>query len=149
MRCRDRCRQHHDRLGAGGLGGVARAKPDFGAALDAAKAAGAQAVVVLSTPVTTPHRKAIAEAALQRKLPTLAPRDHADAAPLLSYGISFLEATRRAAGQVDRILGGAKVGDLPVEAAGKPELILNLHTAKALGMVMPPPIVGMATQRIE
>jgi putative ABC transport system substrate-binding protein len=128
---------------------VARAKPDFGAALDAAKAAGAQAVVVLSTPVTTPHRKAIAEAALQRKLPTLAPRDHADAAPLLSYGVSFADATRRAAGQVDRILGGAKAGDLPVESAGKPELILNLQTAKALGMAMPPPIMGMATQRIE
>ena len=128
---------------------VARAKPDFSAAMDAAKAAGAQAVVVLSTPVTTPHRKAIADAALQRKLPTLAPRDHADAAPLLSYGVSFAETTRRAAGLVDRILGGAKAAELPVESAAKPELILNLRTAKELGLVIPPPIMGMATQRID
>ena len=128
---------------------AARAKPDFAAALDAAKAAGAQAIVVVSTPVTTPHRKAIADAALQRNLPTLAPRDHADAEPLLSYGVSFAETTRRAASQVHRILGGARAADLPVETADKPELILNLKTAKALGMAMPPPIVGMATQRVE
>ena len=80
--------------------------PDFDGALEAAKKDSVDAVVVLSTPVTSPHRRQIAEAAATHSLPTLSPRDHDDAGSLMCYGTSFAEATRRAAGYVDRILKG-------------------------------------------
>src|SRR6185503_3059708 len=82
--------------------------PDFNAAFESAVKQSAGAVLVLSTPVTTPHRKRIAELAIKHRLPTLSPRDHADAGGLMSYGTGLSEAVRRTAGYVDRILKGAK-----------------------------------------
>jgi putative ABC transport system substrate-binding protein len=128
---------------------VARGSPDFAAALDAAKGANAGAVLVLSTPVTTPHRRALAEAATRRGLPTLTPSDHADAGALLSYGTTLVESTRRAANHVDRILKGARAGDLPVETVRNSELIVNLKTAREIGLTLPPALLAKATRVIE
>jgi putative ABC transport system substrate-binding protein len=83
------------------------ASPDFEGAFEAASKAGAGAVVVLSTPVTTPNRRRIAESAIRHRVPTLSPREHADAGGLISYGTAFSEAPRRAAPYVDKILKGA------------------------------------------
>lgn len=129
---------------------VARtANPDFAGALKAAKSAGAGAVVVLSTPVTTPHRKLIVDLAATLQLPTLSPRDHEDASPVICYGTSFSELTKRAAAYVEKILKGAKPGDLAVETVRQPELIINLRTARAIGFALPPVILGKATRIIE
>jgi putative ABC transport system substrate-binding protein len=123
--------------------------PDFDGALEAAKKDSVDAVVVLSTPVTSPHRRQIAEAAAKHSLPTLSPRDHDDAGSLMCYGTSFAEATRRAAGYVDRILKGAKPGDLPVETVGQAELIINLRAARALGLTLPASVLSKATRVVE
>jgi putative tryptophan/tyrosine transport system substrate-binding protein len=123
--------------------------PDFDEALEAANKDSVDAVVVLSTPVTTPHRRQIAEAAAKHSLPTLSPRDHDDAGSLMCYGTSFAEATRRAAGYVDRILKGAKPGDLPVETVRQAELIINLRAARALGLTLPASVLSKATRVVE
>ena len=80
------------------------------------------AVVVFSTPVTSPNRRRIAEFAAKHRLPTLSPRDHADAGGLISYGTGISEAIRRTASYVDKILRGAEPGDLPVETVRQDEL---------------------------
>jgi len=123
--------------------------PDFDGALEGAKKDGFNAVVVLSTPVTTAHRAQIAAAAAKRGLPTLSPRDHEDAGGLMCYGTSFAEATRSAAGYVDKILKGAKAGDLPVKTVKHPELIVNLRAARALGLTLSPSVLGKATRVME
>jgi len=123
--------------------------PDFDGALEAAKKDSVNAVVVLSTPVTSPHRRQIAEAAATYSLPTLSPRDHDDAGSLMCYGTSFAEATRRAAGYVDRILKDAKPGDLPVETVRQAELIINLRAARALGLTLPASVLSKATRVVE
>jgi putative ABC transport system substrate-binding protein len=122
------------------------ANPDFEAAIAAAKQARAEALVVLSTPVTTGNRKRIAELAIRERMPTLAPRDHADAGMLFSYGTSFGEATRRAASHVDRILKGANPGELPVETVTRHELVVNMKTAQAIGVNVPEAVVSSAGQ---
>jgi putative ABC transport system substrate-binding protein len=123
--------------------------PDFDGALAAAKQDSVDAVVVLSTPVTTPHRTQIAAAAATHRLPTLSPRDHDDAGSLLCYGTSFAALTRRVAGYVDSILTGAQPGDLPVETVRQPELIINLRAARALGLTLPASVLSKATRVVE
>jgi putative ABC transport system substrate-binding protein len=124
-------------------------KPDFDGVLAAAKQDGAAAVVVLSTPVTTPHRTQIAESAAKYRLPILSPRDHADAGGLISYGTAFSESTRRAAAYVEKILKGAQAGNLAVETVRRPELIINLKTARQIGITFSPAMLGKATRVIE
>ena len=128
---------------------VDRGNPDFEAAFETVKKDGAQALVVLSTPVTTANRKRIAELAIKHRLPTLAPRDHADAGMLLSYGTSFLDATRRAAALTDRLLKGAKPADVPVETVARHELIVNQKTAREIGVTLPAAVVGAAAQVVH
>ena len=123
--------------------------PDFDGAFDAAKKDSVDAVVVLSTPVTTPHRTQIAVAAAKHRLPTLSPRDHDDAGSLMCYGTSFAALTRRAAGYVDSILKGAQPGDLPVETVRQPELILNRRAARALGLTLPASVLSQVTRVVE
>ena len=125
------------------------AVPDFATAFATAKTERAQAVIVLSTPVTTPHRRLIAAAAMQARIPTLSPRDHADAGGLLSFGTSFSEATRRASQHVAKVLGGAKAGDLPIDLVQRHELVVNMKTAAQLGLTLPVTFVKRATEVIQ
>jgi putative ABC transport system substrate-binding protein len=123
--------------------------PDFEEAINQAKNQGTGAVVVISTPVTMFNRRRIAELAIKHRLPTLSPKDHADSGALICYGTGFSATIRGAAVYVDKILQGAKPGDLPVESARQHELIINLKTAREIGVAVPPPILSRANQVIQ
>ena len=110
----------------------------------------AGAVLVLSTPVFMGDAKRLAELALTHKLPTMfGPREHVEAGGLLSYGPDRADLYRRAAGYVDKILKGANPADLPVQQATKFELVINLKTAKALGLTIPQSVLVRADQIID
>ena len=100
--------------------------------------------------VTGTHRRPIADFAVRRRLPTMAlDKEFVEAGVLMSYGTSVASQIRRAAYYVDRILKGTKPADLPVERATKLELIINLKTAKAIGVKIPQSILGRADEVIE
>jgi putative ABC transport system substrate-binding protein len=120
------------------------------AAFVAMKRARADAVIVLEATAFFPDRQRIADLALMHRLPmTAQAREYAEAGALISYGTDYLDLFRRAAMYVDRILKGAKPADLPVEQPTKFELIINLKTAKALGLTIPPSLLQRADQVIE
>jgi putative tryptophan/tyrosine transport system substrate-binding protein len=101
-------------------------------------------------PFVDVHQGLIASLARNSKLPAIYANDEfAKAGGLISYGPSFPDIFRRAAGYVDRILKGEKPGDLPVQAPTKYELVLNLKTAKALGLTVPPNLLAIADEVIE
>jgi putative tryptophan/tyrosine transport system substrate-binding protein len=110
----------------------------------------AGAVFVVTTGVLFRERAQIAQLALNNRLPAIfAFREYADAGGLMSYGANLGELFRRAARYVDKILKGAKPADLPVEQPTKFELVINMKTAKALGITIPQPIMLRADQIIE
>jgi putative ABC transport system substrate-binding protein len=110
----------------------------------------AGAVLVLSTPLFMGAAKRLAELALMYKLPTMfGPREHVEAGGLLSYSPDRPDLYRRAATYVDKILKGANPADLPVQQATKFELVINLKTAKALGLTIPQSVLARADQVIE
>ncbi len=90
--------------------------------------------------------RAIATLALANKLPSIGAREYAEAGGLIGYGVNILGLYRRAAYFVDRILKGAKPADLPIEQPTKFELIVNLKTAKALGLEIPPMLLARAAE---
>jgi putative ABC transport system substrate-binding protein len=99
---------------------------------------------------TVAHRRPIADFAVRRRLPTIAlDKEFVEAGALMSYGPSVASQLRRAAYYVDRILKGTKPADLPVERATKLEFIINLKTAKAIGLKIPQSILGRADEVIE
>jgi putative ABC transport system substrate-binding protein len=122
-----------------------------GADMDAAVArAQGGALLVLADPLFFGHRARIADIALRlRHASMFIGRAYAEAGGLLSYGVLVDEVWARAAGLVDRILKGANPGDLPVEQPTKFELVINLKTAKALGLTIPPSLLQRADQVIE
>jgi putative ABC transport system substrate-binding protein len=109
-----------------------------------------QAVQILGSPFTYDVRGQIADLALRHRLPTTYPwRQGPEAGGLLSYGRSLQAAWHRAAVYVDKILKGANPADLPVEQPTTFELVINLKTAKALGLTIPPSLLQRADQVIE
>jgi putative ABC transport system substrate-binding protein len=110
----------------------------------------ADMALVLSSPLTFPNRPRIAQAALRARVPTLgALREYAEAGLLMSYGPSYADHCRRAAAYVDQILKGAKPAELPVQLPTTFELVINLKTAKALGLEVPVQLQQLADTAIE
>jgi putative ABC transport system substrate-binding protein len=128
-----------------------RQHEDLQRAFVAIQQEGAGALIVLGDPfLLTPYRRDIAALALQNRLPTMYPRRMGvEAGVLMSYGASLPDLQRRAATYVDKILKGAKPADLPVEQPMKFELVINLKTAKALGITMPPSLLLLADEVIQ
>ena len=107
-------------------------------------------VIVTGSPLTAVHRDLIIALAARHRLPAVYGfRFFATAGGLISYGPDIVDQYRRAAGYVDRILKGEKPGDLPVQAPTKYELVINLKTAKALGLEIPSSVLARANEVIE
>ena len=108
-----------------------------------------EATSVLDDPMLIANAPQIADLAVKTRLPTIGFREIVDAGGLIAYSVDFPAAWRRAAVFVDKILKGAKPADLPVEQPTKFELVINLKTAKALGLTIPPSLLARADQVIE
>ena len=108
------------------------------------------ALIVPASPLFGAHQRRIADFAVQRKIPTVG-HDQSLAVDgvLLTYGPSIADSYRRAAVYVDKILRGAKPADIPVEQPTRFELVVNLKTAKAIGLTIPPSVLGQADRVIE
>jgi putative ABC transport system substrate-binding protein len=110
----------------------------------------ADGLYVVGDPLVNTQRVRINTFALAATLPTMhVQREYVEAAGLMSYGPNYLDLNRRAADYVDRILRGAKPADLPVEQPTKFELVINLKTAKGLGLDIPPTLLARADEVIE
>jgi putative ABC transport system substrate-binding protein len=127
-----------------------RTASDLDNAFDRMLREGAEAIMAFPDPVTRASGRQIAEFAVKRKLPSVFGwREYVEAGGLLSYGPNLTESFKRTATYVDKILRGAKPADLPVEQPTKFELVINLRTAGALGLTLPPPILMEADHVIR
>jgi putative ABC transport system substrate-binding protein len=110
----------------------------------------ADAVLVLTSPIVYPQRTRVADLAVKNRLPAIYHRrQFVEDGGLMSYGVSQNDLDRRAATYVDRILKGAKPADLPVEQPTKFELVINLKTAKQIGLTIPPNVLARADKVIR
>ena len=118
--------------------------------IDAFARSPADGLIVTSGPLASVHRDLIIQAVARHKLPAVyVTRYMATGGGLMSYGPDFVDQYRLAAGYVDRILKGEKPADLPVQAPTKYETVINLKTAKALGLTVPQALLARADQVIE
>jgi putative tryptophan/tyrosine transport system substrate-binding protein len=123
---------------------------DIETAFRAAKNSRADAVIVMAGPVINAHRRQIADLAVKSRLPVIYDqREYVEAGGLISYGASIPDLFRRVATYVDKILKGAKPADLPVEQPTKFELVINLDTAKQIGLTIPPNVLARADKVIK
>jgi putative ABC transport system substrate-binding protein len=123
---------------------------DFEGAFRAAREGRAQAIHVLPSPFFNAHRRLLIDLAARYRLPAMYEfREYVQDGGLMSYGVSLPDMYRRAASYVDRILKGTKPGNLPIEQATKFEFIINLKTAKALGLTIPPSVLARADEVIQ
>jgi putative ABC transport system substrate-binding protein len=128
----------------------ARGPNEFDGAFAAMAKEGAGALLVLSDAMLRSHRTRLADLAASSRLPAAyGIRESVEAGGLMSYGPSFLELYRRSAAYVDKILKGAKPADLPVEHPTKFDLVINMKTAKALGLTIPQSVLQRADHVIE
>ena len=127
-----------------------QAPKDIEIALRAASQDHADGMLVMQTPVLISQRRHLAELAVKSRLPTIYGRpEYVEDGGLLSYATSFTDLSRRAATYVDKILKGAKPAELPVEQPTKFELIINLKTAKQIGLTIPPGVLARADKIIR
>jgi putative ABC transport system substrate-binding protein len=128
---------------------VIRRAEDIAPAFDTLKGH-AQALYVVGDPLMNTFRRRINTFALAARIPTMGgQREYVEAAGLMSYGAYYPDLNRRAAEYVDKILRGSKPADLPVEQPTKFEFVINLATAKALGLEVPPTLLALADEVIE
>jgi len=128
----------------------ARGSNEFDSAFAAMARARAEALFVMLDPFFGIHRAQLQDLAAKSRLPAMyGSREYTEAGGLMSYGSDFRDNFRRAATYVDKILKGAKPGDLPIEQPTKFELVINLKTAKALRLTIPQSILVRADQVIE
>jgi putative ABC transport system substrate-binding protein len=128
----------------------ARDVPEIERAVAAFASSGNGGLIVTPSPVANRHRDLIATLAARHRLPAVyGSRPYVAAGGLISYGPDLIEQYRRAAGYIDRILKGEKPADLPVQAPTKYELVINLKTAKALGLEIPATLLARADEVIE
>jgi putative ABC transport system substrate-binding protein len=123
---------------------------EFDRAFTALVADRAGAVLVATSPMFFGHRRQLAELALKHRVPTVfAFREYAEAGGLMAYGPSYVELFQRAAGYVDKIFRGARPADLPVEQPTKFDLIINVKTAKALGITIPAAVLARTSEVLQ
>ena len=124
---------------------------DLDRAFSAVAKGRAQAMIVpVGNPVTVARRDQVASFAQRSRLPSIyGAREYVDDGGLMSYGPNLADLFRRAANYVDKILKGAKPANLPIEQPTKFELVINLKTAKALGLTVPPSILAPVDEVIE
>jgi putative ABC transport system substrate-binding protein len=124
--------------------------PQFSTAIAEIGRAQVQALYLVENPMFYAHRKTLATLALQARLPAIyGTKVFAEDGGLMSYGANYTDQARRAAGYVDKILRGAKPEDLPIEQATELQLVVNLKTAKALGLTIPQSVLARADEVIQ
>jgi len=127
-----------------------RGPDDFNNVFEAVRQNHPDALIAVEDPLTNSYLSQIANFAAANKLPAIFGfREFVDAGGLMAYGANLPDVLRQAAGFVDKILKGAKAADLPIEQPAKLELVINIKTAKALGVTMPPSILARADSVIE
>jgi putative ABC transport system substrate-binding protein len=127
-----------------------RTADELAGALSAMTRERARAVFVIADPLFFPERQRIAELAIKHRLPSIhGPSEYVDAGGLVAYGPRYPDLFRRAAIYVDKIVKGAKPADLPIEQPTMFDLVINLKTAKTLGLTIPPSLLARADQVIE
>ena len=130
--------------------GALKSEARYASAFAAALRDGADGVLVFSDPEHSVYAEAISKLSLQHKLPLISPfRSLTEAGGLVSYGADLIELERQRAEYVARILDGTKAGDLPLQQPTKFELVINLKSAKALGLTIPPTLLARADEVIE
>ena len=123
---------------------------DIEAAFETVKAERTDVIYVSPSPTFARHRERLAELAIKHRLPVIyEDKSYVHVGGLMSYGPDFIQLHNRAASYVDRILKGAKPGDLPIEQPTKFELAINLKAAKAIGLAVPSSVLGRADQVIQ
>jgi putative ABC transport system substrate-binding protein len=127
----------------------ARARGELASAFATMTKEGAPALVVMDEPLFLSKADLIAELALKSQIPTIGERSHATAGAFMSYGPDTRHLWFQSATIVDRILRGARPADLPIQQATKFELIINMKTAQALGLTVPPALLARADEVIE
>lgn len=127
----------------------ARARDDFEQAFAAMGGARAEAVIILGDTMFSQNAGRIAALALKHRLPSIYAVDYAENGGLLTFGPSFPAIFRRAAHYVDRVLKGTRPGDLPFEQPTRFDLVINLKTARALGLTIPPSLLVIADRTVD